>query len=99
MKLYISQNIKKLRQSRSLTQEELAERLGVSYQSVSRWETGLSYPDIELIPEIAAFFEVSTDVLMGVEKATAEQNLASDLKKVRMDVFDTKEERLAFRQL
>ena len=96
MKLYISQNIKKLRQSRSLTQEELAERLGVSYQSVSRWETGLSYPDIELIPEIAAFFEVSTDVLMGVEKATAEQNLASDLKKVRMDVFDTKEERLAF---
>ena len=42
MKLYISQNIKKLRQSRSLTQEELAERLGVSYQSVSRWETGIS---------------------------------------------------------
>ena len=76
MKLYIADSIKHLRQSMGLTQEQLAERLGVSYQSVSRWEGGSSYPDIELIPEIAAFFEVSTDVLMGVEKATMEKKLA-----------------------
>ena len=66
MKLYLAQNIKKYRQARGLTQEELAEHLGVSFQSVSRWENALSYPDIELIPEIAAFFAVSTDVLLPV---------------------------------
>ena len=96
MKLYISENIKKLRQSKGMTQEELADRLGVSFQSVSRWENGVSYPDIELIPEIACFFEVSTDVLMGIEKATVEQNLASDLKKIRMDEFNSKEEKLEY---
>lgn len=96
MKLYISQNIKKFRQNKSMTQEELAESLGVSFQSVSRWENGLSYPDIELIPEIAAFFEVSTDVLMGVDKAMLDQHLENDKKKMRMDPFDTVEERLAF---
>lgn len=95
MKLYISENLKRLRQSRNLTQEQLAEMLGVSFQSVSRWETGLSYPDIETIPEIAAFFEVSTDVLMGVEKSTIEQNLQRDKKRLRMDDSETNEERLA----
>ena len=96
MKLYLSENIKKLRQTKGLTQEELADQLGVSFQSISRWENALSYPDIELIPEIAAFFEVSTDALMGVEKATVEQNLAKDLKRVRMGEFDSLEEHLAF---
>lgn len=96
MKLYIDETLKRLRRNCGLTQEQLAEQLGVSFQSVSRWENGLSYPDIELIPEIAAFFEVSTDVLMGVEKATMEQNLARDKKILRTDAFETAEERLAF---
>ncbi len=95
MKLYIAENLKRLRRSCGLTQEQLAERLGVSFQSVSRWETGLSYPDIEILPEIAAFFDVSTDVLMGVEKATMEQNLEQDKKRLRMDESETAEERLA----
>ena len=56
MKLYIGDTIKRLRQQNGLTQEKLAEKLGVSFQSVSRWEGGTSYPDIELIPEIARFF-------------------------------------------
>lgn len=96
MKLYIANSIKHLRQAKGLTQEQLAEHLGVSYQSVSRWEGGASYPDIELIPEIAAFFEVTTDVLMGVEKATMEKNLAADHKRLRNGDFETREERLAF---
>jgi len=96
MKLYIADSIKRLRQSMGLTQEQLAERLGVSYKSVSRWEGGTSYPDIELIPEIAAFFEVTTDVLMGVEKSTMEKNLAEDKKYLRNHDFETSEERLAF---
>lgn len=96
MKLYIADSIKHLRQLMGLTQEQLAERLGVSYKSVSRWEGGTSYPDIELIPEIAAFFEVTTDVLMGVEKSTMEKNLAEDKKYLRNHDFETAEERLAF---
>ena len=67
MKLNIGETIKKLRRERDITQEEFAEVLGVSCQSVSRWENNLCYPDIELIPMIAAFFNISTDKLMGVD--------------------------------
>ena len=67
MKLNIGETIKKLRREREITQEEFAEVLGVSCQSVSRWENHLCYPDIELIPTIAAFFDISTDKLMGVD--------------------------------
>ena len=67
MKLNIGETIKKLRREREITQEEFAEVLGVSCQSVSRWENHLCYPDIELIPAIAAFFDISTDKLMGVD--------------------------------
>ncbi len=67
MKLNIGETIKKLRKEREITQEEFAEVLGVSCQSVSRWENNSCYPDIELIPTIAAFFDISTDKLMGVD--------------------------------
>ncbi len=48
-----------------MTQAELAERLGVSYQAVSRWENESSYPDIELLPAIAALFGVTVDYILG----------------------------------
>ena len=67
MKLNIGETIKKLRKERDITQEEFAEMLGVSCQSVSRWENNSCYPDIELIPTIAAFFDISTDKLMGID--------------------------------
>lgn len=66
MKLLIGENIKRLRRERDMTQEELAERLGVSFQSVSRWENSTCYPDMELIPAIASFFGVTADELMGL---------------------------------
>ena len=69
MKLNIGENIKRLRKEREITQEEFAEVLGVSCQSVSRWENNLCYPDIELIPTIATFFGLSTDKLMGIDDA------------------------------
>ena len=70
MKLTIGENLRALRRERDVTQEELAEILGVSCQSVSRWEKGVCYPDVELVPELAAFFGVTTDYLMGVGQAT-----------------------------
>ena len=61
--------IKALRRKISLTQEELAERLNVSYQTISKWETGASLPDITLFPLLANFFDVTTDELLGVDLA------------------------------
>ena len=63
MKLTIGENIRDHRRKQDLTQEELAERLGVSYQSVCRWENGTTYPDIELLPAITKLFGITVDEL------------------------------------
>ena len=80
MKLNIGETIKRLRKEREITQEELAEVLGVSFQSISRWENDFCYPDIELIPTIAAFFDISTDKLMGVDEAAEKKAVDRYLK-------------------
>lgn len=77
MNLRIAENIKRLRQDSQLTQAQLAERLGVSYQAVSRWENETTYPDIELLPAIAALFGVTVDYLLG---STAEDQKESLLR-------------------
>ena len=61
----IGNNIKLLRQQRNLTQEQIAEKLGVSYQAVSKWENNANTPDIALLPEIASIFGVSIDALFA----------------------------------
>ena len=80
MKLNIGEMIKKLRKEREITQEEFAEVLGVSCQSVSRWENNSCYPDIELIPTIAAFFDISTDKLMCIDQAAETKAVEQYLK-------------------
>ncbi len=80
MKLNIGETIKKLRKERDITQEEFGQALGVSCQSISRWENNFCYPDIELIPTIAAFFDISTDKLMGVDEATEKKAVDQYLK-------------------
>lgn len=63
MKLTIGENIRNYRRKQDLTQEEFAECLGVSYQSVSRWENGTTYPDIELLPAISKLLGITVDEL------------------------------------
>ncbi len=63
MNKIFSKNLRKLRQGKRLTQESVAERLGVSAQAVSRWETGATLPDVLLLPEIARLYEVLVDDL------------------------------------
>lgn len=69
MNLKIGEKIRALRLQQKMTQEQLADRLGVSYQSISRWENGITYPDIEFLPAIANYFSVSLDYLMGQDDA------------------------------
>ena len=65
MQLELGNNIRQLRRRDKRTQEQLAEALGVTSQAVSRWESGGSYPDMNLIPSIANYFGVSIDELFG----------------------------------
>lgn len=65
MQLDLGNNIRQFRRQQHKTQEALAAALGVSSQAVSRWESGGSYPDMNLIPSIANFFGVSIDELFG----------------------------------
>ncbi|MBQ9228335.1 MAG: helix-turn-helix transcriptional regulator [Eubacterium sp.] len=65
MNIHFDENIKRLRKERGLTQEALADELGVSFQTVSKWERGESYPDIRTLAVIAAFFDVTADELLG----------------------------------
>lgn len=68
MKIRIAENIRNLRKENSLTQEQMAEALGVTVGAVYKWEAGLSVPEIRLIMEIADFFEISVDTLLGYEQ-------------------------------
>ena len=79
----IGERIKQLRQEKNITQEQLAEYLNISYQSVSKWEHGSSSPDISLIVPIAQFFNVTTDELLGHEFAETQEAIDEYAKKVR----------------
>lgn len=72
MPAYFSEKFKELRKHSDLTQEQVAEIFNVSPQSVSRWETGANYPDIEILPHIAIFFKVTVDELLGTEAILGE---------------------------
>ncbi len=86
MKLNIGDTIKKLRKEREITQDEFAEILGVSCQSVSRWENNSCYPDIELIPSIATFFGISTDKLMGIDENVEKEKVNKYLDEFQLAI-------------
>lgn len=67
MKISISENIRTLRKGCKLTQEQLAEALGVTVGAVSKWESAMSVPDISTIIGLAEFFDTSVDALLGYE--------------------------------
>lgn len=71
--LYLPENLKKYRILKDLTQEDVAEFLGITAQSVSKWERGESYPDITFLPALANIFETSVDLLIGMDTIRAEE--------------------------
>lgn len=65
MKIMLAENIKAMRKEHSMTQEQLADALGVTVGAVYKWEAGLSIPEVRLLMEIADLFECSVDSLLG----------------------------------
>ena len=80
MILNLGNQIRMNRRRMNLTQDQLAEKFGTSPQAISRWETGATYPDIEMLPMIASFFGMSVDALLGCTKEEKEQ-FCTDLQK------------------
>lgn len=74
----IGKIISRERKARGITQEDLAEFAGVSKASVSKWENGMSYPDVTLLPHLAAFFNISIDKLMNYSP----QMTTADIRKL-----------------
>ncbi|MBQ2828662.1 MAG: helix-turn-helix transcriptional regulator [Clostridia bacterium] len=86
MKLSIGENIKFLRKQKDITQEQLAEMLGISAQSVSRWESGICYPDMELLPEISKIFEITADKLLGVDDIAENKKVEEYLNRFQVAI-------------
>lgn len=82
--LRLAENIRKLRREKKVTQDQLASFLKITKASVSKWETGQSYPDIFLLPQIASYFDVSIDELLGYEPQLSPEQI----KKYYMDLAE-----------
>ena len=86
MNIYFAEKLKSLRAEKKVSQERLAQYLNVSFQAVSKWETGNTYPDITLLPDIARFFGVTIDDLLCVAKID-EKRLFNEYSEKAEDLF------------
>lgn len=73
--LNLSENLIRFRKERKLTQSDVAQHLGITKASVSKWETGQTMPDVALLPLIASFYGVTLDELMGYEPMLTNQQI------------------------
>ena len=87
MKLSLPANISKLRKEHAMTQEQLAEALGVTFASVSKWERGVATPELNLIAEMADLFGVSFDAIEKAERTISEKN--SELMRLLVSRYRT----------
>ncbi len=83
MNIEIGTRIKTLRLSNSLTQEQLAQKLGVSAQAVSKWESGTNMPDIQMLPDLAVIFGVSIDELFAMTEESRMERIENQMENVR----------------
>ena len=83
MNFNIGAKIKAMRHSASMTQEQLADRLGVSPQAVSKWESGTNMPDIQILPELSVIFGVTIDSLFDMTDESKLERIGNMLEDVR----------------
>ncbi len=84
-KIKIGESIYNLRKSKKITQEQLGEYIGVSKGAISKWESGVSYPDIEMLPVLARFFNISIDELLNYDAELSEEReneIYEEVKKI-----------------
>ena len=75
MELKLAENIKRMRKERSLTQEALANALGVTVGAVYKWEANLTSPEISMLVRIADLFDTSVDNLLGYDEVENEERI------------------------
>ncbi len=75
MELLIGNRIKELRKEKHMTQEQLADAVGISFQAVSKWENNIALPDITLVPLLANVFEVTIDELFDYKNAEIQKEI------------------------
>lgn len=75
MEVKLGEKIRRLRKQKNISQEVLAQYLGVTFQAVSKWENGTAMPDVAAIPAIASFFGVSTDELFDFNRLETEKRI------------------------
>lgn len=76
----VGRKIAELRKKHNMTQLELADNIGISFQAVSNWERGNSMPDISKLPELAALFDTSIDELLGEKSELVERAVKGEIK-------------------
>lgn len=77
MNIDMKEKLRELRKKKNVTQEALANHLGITPQSVGKWERGEGFPDITLLPAIALYFGITVDELLGVDQARIDEKLAA----------------------
>lgn len=75
MEINLKEKLRSLRQQKNVTQEALANHLGITPQSVGKWERGEGFPDITLLPKIAFYFDVTVDELLCVDQVRVDETI------------------------
>lgn len=88
MSISLAENLKRLRKDKNVSQEKLANYLGVSFQTISKWETASACPDITLLPDISRFYGITVDELLQVEQLD-EERLFKQYNEKAEDLFRT----------
>lgn len=91
--------LRALRSEKGLTQEQLAEIIGVSNRSISRWENGVNLPDFDLLMEIANFFDVSIGELLDGERKEEASGKAADETLLKVADYNSQESMTFFKRV
>ena len=90
MELKFAERLRKYRRDRDMTQEELAQKIGISPQSVSKWERDEGLPDVTMLPKLAGYFGVTIDALLGYDEAAQKEDFDAYFQESRK-IYDTQE--------
>ena len=86
----LGKNIQNLRKQKHMTQEELAQLLNVTRQTISKWESNYNEPDIKTLKKLACIFEITVDELIFDHEEIIEENIVEDKNELTKEILKTK---------